>query len=508
MIDTALADVQQTKAAWTAPDLTRALSNALPDQLGTSTPQQVGRLLDGLTAEALKLAVPLDADRPGDADLPDDLRLADGSSAYQAPGGQLYATPDHLDHERLLAAATADRHAPAISKVEANRFIADLAAQGIELGADQAAAVRGVLTSGARGRDPGRPGRNRQELRGRRHSPRPGPTRALWAGQPRRVVGLAASQIATEVLAGEGLDARNIARWLATQDRLAAGTRAGRRPALAPALGRPGGGRRVSDGRHPSPGPHPRPLPAGRGEAAADRRPPPARRGRRGRRHGPGRRHRQPGTSWSRPVASPSAWEGAASLRLRAHDQTVLAEYHKHGRLLDGGALEQAETAAARAWLADTLTGRHSLLIVDTNEQVARLSAQLRADLVRLGRVDDERTVPLGLQGTWAGVGDIVQARRNGWHLAGYDGNRRGPINREQYRVTAVRDDGGLEVDSPPGRQRPGRRVTASSCRPTTSPSTWRSATPPPSTPPRASPSTPATPSSPRPPQPTRSTSA
>ena len=50
---------------------------------------------------------------------------------------------------------------------------------------------------------------------------------ALWAGQPRRAVGLAASQIATEVLAGEGLDARNIARWLATQDRLATGTAQG-----------------------------------------------------------------------------------------------------------------------------------------------------------------------------------------------------------------------------------------------------------------------------------------
>jgi hypothetical protein len=59
--------------------------------------------------------------------------------------------------------------------------------------------------------------------------------------------------------------------------------------------------------------------------------------------------------------------------------------------------------------------------------------------------------VPLGLEGTWAGVGDIVQARRNGWHLAGYHGNRRGPINRERYRVTAVRDDGGLEVTTLPG---------------------------------------------------------
>lgn len=45
-----------------------------------------------------------------------------------------------------------------------------------------------------------------------------------------------------------------------------------------------------------------------------------------------------------------------------------------------------------------------------------------------------------------AGVGDLVQARHNGWNLAGLDGNRRGPINRETYRVIDTRDDGGLIV--------------------------------------------------------------
>ena len=39
--------------------------------------------------------------------------------------------------------------------------------------------------------------------------------------------GLATSQIATDVLAAEGLTARNVTRWLATQDRLAAGPGAG-----------------------------------------------------------------------------------------------------------------------------------------------------------------------------------------------------------------------------------------------------------------------------------------
>src|SRR5207247_2513720 len=56
-------------------------------------------------------------------------------------------------------------------------------------------------------------------------------------------------------------------------------------------------------------------------------------------------------------------WEGPASLRLRDGDPTVLDEYAKHGRFVDGGTAEQAETAAARGYLADALTGKHSLLM-------------------------------------------------------------------------------------------------------------------------------------------------
>jgi hypothetical protein len=38
VIETALADVQETKAAWTVADLTRAISDALPDHLGGRGP--------------------------------------------------------------------------------------------------------------------------------------------------------------------------------------------------------------------------------------------------------------------------------------------------------------------------------------------------------------------------------------------------------------------------------------------------------------------------------------
>ena len=92
MLATALADVQSTKAGWTAPDLTRAISDALPDQLGDLDGPQVARLLDTLTAEGVKLATPLATERPGVAVLPDALKLANGQSAYEAPGRKLYAT--------------------------------------------------------------------------------------------------------------------------------------------------------------------------------------------------------------------------------------------------------------------------------------------------------------------------------------------------------------------------------------------------------------------------------
>jgi len=66
-------------------------------------------------------------------------------------------------------------------------------------------------------------------------------------------------------------------------------------------------------------------------------------------------------------------WEREASLRLRAGDPGALQVYHRHGRLVDAGTVEQAEASAAAAWLGDTLAGHRSLLLVDTNEQAARL---------------------------------------------------------------------------------------------------------------------------------------
>jgi hypothetical protein len=107
-----------------------------------------------------------------------------------------------------------------------------------------------------------------------------------------------------------------------------------------------------------------------------------------------------------------------------------------------------------RGWLADTLGGKDAVLIVDTNDEAAQVSALVRSQLVQLGRVTEDG-VPLA-DGTLAGVGDLVQARRNAWDLAGYEGNRRGPVNRGTYRLTEIRPDGSVLGDRPDGGGRIG----------------------------------------------------
>lgn len=111
-------------------------------------------------------------------------------------------------------------------------------------------------------------------------------------------------------------------------------------------------------------------------------------------------------------------WERDASLRLRAGDADVLADYDRHGRLLEGTA-EQMETAAYRAWLADYLDGKDSLLIAQTKEQAADLSRRARADLISIGLVQ-HGGITLSDSNT-AGVGDLVQARLH--HLQPGQGN-------------------------------------------------------------------------------------
>ena len=255
------------------------------------------------------------------------------------------------------------------------------------------------------------------------------------------MVGLATSQIAAQVLTGEGLNARNVAQWLAVQQRLA-----DRRPFGDDLDWRLSPGDLVvvdesamtdhadlaavheivarADAKLLQSGDH-RQLAAVGAAGGMDL---------------IARVSSAYELTEARRFIHP--WERDAALRLREGDESALQDYRKHGRIIDGGPIEHL---ASEAWLADYLAGKRPLLIVDTNEQASRISAEIRARLVHLGQVQ-EHGVPLGLQDTVASVGDIVQGRRNGWELRGVNGNRRGPVNREQYRVLETGDDGGLIV--------------------------------------------------------------
>ncbi|MDD7967789.1 MobF family relaxase [Actinomycetospora lemnae] len=456
ILETALADVQARKAAWTRADLTRAINDALPDTLGLTDGNDVAGLLDWLTDEGLDLATPLDTARPGNDALPDELRLANGRPAYDAPGAKLYATPEHVHTERAMTAAARRGEAAATPAFVADRFLTQLRESGLELGVDQAAAVRGVLTSGAQIETlVGPAGTGKSFVVGTLAKAWSDPElRGAAAG---RVFGLATSQIATQVLADEGLDARNIERWLRTQERLAAGApvedAAGWRlrandlvvvdeSAMADTTALAAihehvdaaGAKLLLVGDH-------RQLAAVGAGGAMDL-----------------LAHAGARYELSETRRFREDWEGPASLRLREGDETVLREYHRHGRLVDAGTLDDAEASASRAWLAETLAGRRSVLVVDTNDQADRLSAILRAELVRLGQVG-QHGVRLGRDGNYAGVGDLVAARRNGWELTGHEGNKQGPINRETYRVTTLGEDGALTVAPVHGRDSDGREI-------------------------------------------------
>ncbi len=449
VIDRALASVAGKHAKWTRWQLLREVSDALPGHLDLPNGDQLPKLLDALTGAALVRAVQLTPQEATD-DLSPELLREDGASVYAKPGGTYYATREQLAAEDTLRhAATAGRGAVALSLEQANTVLANYAQAGRELGADQAAALRGALTSGAFLEVVCAPAGTGKSF-----------TVAALADAWRQLVGhqvfgLAPSQAAAGVLEGlaaDGLRAANVKRWLDTQTRLDTGGRV-----IQPgdeALRLHCGDLVVVDEAGMAATEHllqvhqrceaagaklllvgdPKQLGAvGPEGALADL------------------AQRAVRYDLVEVRRFTETWEGPASLALRDGDTDVVGEYDRRGRLVDGGTPEEALRAAGRAWLADTLAGLDSLLLVGSNEDADRIAAALRQDLVAHGRVQPGG-VWLASHGTYVGVGDVVAARRNAWHLAGYQGNGYVPVNRETYRVLATGDDGGLVVARVIGR--------------------------------------------------------
>lgn len=469
----ALALVQGKKSAWTRYDLIRALNQNLPPCLGGLDTRHVIRVLDELADRALTPThgssdvVCLAA--PDLVAVPPELRHANGGSVFGPPADLLYATQAHLAGEEALAEAGAVRvpgSAMAVGVVSAE--LDRLRGAGTELGADQTAAITGLLTSD----------RLVTVLEGPAGTGKSvvlGQICHLWThhrssdgnGAGGRVIGLATAQQAAHVLAAEGFPtAMNITRWLLQQTRLDTTATPSMENSLVDSDRLRAGDLVVVDEAGMCPTADlvavvQRCRAAGaRLIVCGDR-----------------RQLQAVGAAGGLALIGEAApvhileevrrftnrWEGQASLRLRDGDHTVISDYERHGRLVDAHTGEHAAELACRAWLADTLSGHTSLLLVATSEQAAELSGRLRARLVDLGHVHPHG-VPLhheAATGTVAGVGDIIQTRHNHWQLR--DSAGRPVINRDLWQVTALLPDGVLRA------QRLSSETVGTSGMPTTS---------------------------------------
>ncbi len=432
------------------------ISRHLPPYLGGLSGQQVTALLDELADQALRPggcceAVLLTA--PELVPVPAGYRRADGLSLWRRHGAQVYTTRGQLDTETRLLRASAQTGAPALAPERAAAALgadqarieaalwrehappgaatepagADGPLSSAGLTDDQAQAAYGVLTSG-RAIDilVGAAGTGKTRVTATL-------ARAWRDNSDGRVIGLTTSTNAAHVLAGEGLgETHNLAQFLGklpgtdrtrghlpvragdllvideasmvpTTDLAAVeeiATRCGAKILLTgdtaqlSALGA-GGAMRLLAEEH------------GCYQLATVQR-------------------------------FDSEWERQASLRLRAGDRDVLADYDQRGRILDG-TREDMAAAACRRWLADFLTGRDTLLLATTNIQAADLARRARDELTALGLVARDDLTELA-DGNVAGVGDLIVARQNERITAGERG--RMLANRDVLRIDGWADIG------------------------------------------------------------------
>jgi AAA domain len=156
------------------------------------------------------------------------------------------------------------------------------------------------------------------------------------------------------------------------------------------------------------------------------------------------------------PVRFRKRWEQAASLRLRAGDTTVLAEYDQHARII-GADPEQMMDAAAAGYLALALDGTDVLLMAADHALRRELSRRIREDLIRLGVVAAGPAVRIG-DGAVASAGDLIICTRNDHTVqAGEPG--RTLANGDLLRIDQVTPAGlivrrALDADPATGRRR------------------------------------------------------
>jgi len=463
----AVALAQLEKSAWTRADLIKYLGRVLPRS--GMDPAAAAALLEDLADRALRSEFELVAclEAPEPAEVPHSLLRADGRSVYQRHGGVRFATHAQLTMEqRMLALARADG-APRMDRADAARALgADLTQLDRALAGhaydtqdardtqdrrtstglreDQAAAALSVLTDGKRVSAINAPAGS-------------GKTwvlaaagRAWAAAGLGRVIGITPSQSARNTLAAGVPESYNTAQFLGHLPgqrgaRGAVQLRAGdlipideasmvSNPDLADVISQAAaaGAKVILAGDTQQL----QAVESGGGlsllaEALGC-------------------------VQLVEPVRFRVGWEQAASLRLRAGDTSVLADYDQHARIR-GGTPEQMMDFAAADYLALTLDGIDVLLMAADHALRRELSRRIRDDLIRLGVVLPGPSVRIA-DGATASVGDLVICTQNDHTVqAGEPG--RALANGDVLRIDAVTPDGpvvrrALDADPRTGQRR------------------------------------------------------
>ncbi|MFJ8957341.1 MobF family relaxase [Streptomyces sp. NPDC102381] len=451
----AIAAVQEQKPTWTRPDLLVELNRQLPDTLGGLDRQQVRDLLNQLADDALSPTADngvLCTKAPALVEIAPELQREDGTFKYEPSSKTFdrYATEAHLKVEERLAEFAGKKGAPTVPAELVEDVIARRGLKG-----KQAEFVREAATSG----------RRVDLLVGPAGAGKSFTMAALtevWeAHENRTVIGLASGQRAAKVLAEEGIEnVSNIAQLLMANKALAEGKTS---PVLEQyripkdalvivdesgmtnnedmdavrALVEASGAKMIPAGDHHQL------TSVGAGGMFAQ-----------WVEDAPGvhvldevRRFRDV-DAWGNKTTR--QWEADASLQLRKGDGESLAEYELHGRF-DGGEAQEMTDKAYQAWVTDYLDGKNPLLIASDNKSVAELSARIRADLVRAGKVSEDGVVlrtqreEYGGIETKAGVGDVIQMRRNNRQITADNGSDFA-TNRVVATVTGISDNGSLMV--------------------------------------------------------------
>ena len=419
--------------AWTRHDLLKQLALVLPAETRQMIAEEAQELLFGLAEEALsgRTGEVVCLEAPEWPPLPASLRgNPDGRSIYRRPGAARYATAAQLSMEERLVAHAQTHGAPRVpGELAARRLGAEIAQLEAELRGrandarehaaprglrlDQAAAAWHALTSA----------RTVEVITGPAGT---GKTRVLaaigqaWDGP---VFGTATSQNATNELRAAGI------RVTANTTRLLADLRHGRIPPGSLILADEGSMISITHlaaitehaSRHGC-----KLILAGDQEQLAAV-------------EGGGAMmllaDRLGYVQLAEPVRFTTAWERAASLRLRQGDATALDEYDQHGRIR-GAPPDHATDQAARAYVATYLTGRTVLLMAADWARCRELSARIRDDLIHLGLVDNGRTIRIA-DGAEASAGDLIICRANDHRLeAGEPG--RTLANGDVLRIEAI----------------------------------------------------------------------